>query len=521
MLSYDIKKEHFQALVILEKLSNKSLLAEKAYNFETKNSNNRFFRVSKVKSDEYIAYTVFDNQGRERHLVSKLGKYYTNFWKELYPVDDLYLEKFTKDFWVVAESIKKPRKNNNNWYVLRGESIIEAYRATPRPMGCKSCMTYPTGSNERKDIDSILKLYAENPERCGLLVYGNKRNWFCRTLLWKNDNGEYIHDRIYYPEKWKDKHVKEFEYFCIENNIREARNDDTVVVSFPSSEKFPYMDRFYTANYIDDKKIKLYYDQSLARMENSKGRYDLSMRDTYGDFNDRTRKNCCNCNKKIREFIEYTDQGYVLCNACYDITTVECTICHKRETSFVMTKIIGNEYAHISCCSKNFNKCWLCRRYGINNSEIFPLVINKHISACKDCSDICKCCGNIVPNRNLIKDNRRKYNPICLKCCTDNKGSRELNGVWITNSFGLFFQTINKYNQYEIQHIVTHSRERKRQDYYTFLSQAHQYGIKIDDDFRVAIDSLPENIDGVNWRQLATNYDKIHNSHNQGDDSIW
>lgn len=69
--------------------------------------------------------------------------------------------------------------------VLRGKDIIKGYNTK----GTSSCMS--------GKCDAAYLPYTENPEVCGLLVLGDKKEYQARALLWTLPDGKTIMDRTY------------------------------------------------------------------------------------------------------------------------------------------------------------------------------------------------------------------------------------------------------------------------------------------------------------------------------------
>lgn len=132
--------------------------------------------------------------------------------------------------------------------IVNGEEILKGYTSSNYVSGGsslqKSCMT---------NKHSYLKLYTSNKQISLLIIYAGEQ--ICgRCLIWKCDDGQTYHDRIYTGYDWV---VNRMHEILKKENIKPLTSDNKVTLDAIDFPLYPYMDSFYMVNL---KEKILYYD---------------------------------------------------------------------------------------------------------------------------------------------------------------------------------------------------------------------------------------------------------------------
>jgi hypothetical protein len=156
--------------------------------------------------------------------------------------------------------------------ILTGQDIIKGYSNS---FYCKGKGTlHNSCMSDKKDL---LKLYTHNPENISLLVFydvEDKDKIAGRTLIWKCDDGNLYHDRIYYTQDWFE-HV--YSNICKELGYKKSHNIKhklKVTLKKLDFRKYPYLDTFH---YISFKQKALFNNTP----ENIKIKYSLKNTNGY------------------------------------------------------------------------------------------------------------------------------------------------------------------------------------------------------------------------------------------------
>lgn len=138
--------------------------------------------------------------------------------------------------------------------IVQGEDIRKWYwKKYYHPLSVnsslgKSCMA-------GKECQDFFNIYVENPEVCQLIIMlDEKDQLICRALLWTDEKGRKIVDRIYYMNL----HLERSLINWVKKNIPDATiyGEDTRIFSERSIQlkkwkfdKYPYLDTFSTLNW--------------------------------------------------------------------------------------------------------------------------------------------------------------------------------------------------------------------------------------------------------------------------------
>lgn len=176
--------------------------------------------VRKILSDKDITFT-------DRELDDFVNLYKSKFIDKNKIIYDI----------VTGEKIKY-------WYLCTNYNKMSTYSS----LG-KSCMSSLT-------TQPFLNLYVENPEVCSMAIMVDGENkLLARALIWKDINGVYQIDRIYYTEHWNYVSLSEW----IENWMHKQNKNFTHLDKFKSKvtvelkkwkfNKYPFLDSMRYLNY--------------------------------------------------------------------------------------------------------------------------------------------------------------------------------------------------------------------------------------------------------------------------------
>lgn len=426
--TYNKEQARDQFLDCLQKLklTNYSLY-EKIYNIETSPVDEvafRNIRVSEKFPRSMLAYTESKNDGTIVDRYSKPGKVLSKFWGGD-SNGGSESERFTKDLIAVINGTICADEIGNSTILEKiaiGEEIVDAYCDDP-PWGRGSCMTIHSQGGMRKQVSRILRLYAENPEKCSLYLFRHKaEEWTSRCLVWLLDDGQTKrHDRIYLPEDTSETEYRKRdsiirEYFLL-HGIKEVFDGDKITLNRPSNDNFPYMDRFYLGKFIDHEKVLMAH--------RGRGSYNLEFTCTNGDYEGSDSCYCEFCNERFNEDdLTETNDG-LCCGDCYEKKGFyQCNRCDGHLLKEDMFKVqMGGKFDTCYFCQECFNAIdtFVCNEC----DKIFSLrFYEKHVLRCTEvCDDCFKNVGFVCEscNQDHCKDDNENYaGLICNKCSEDN-----------------------------------------------------------------------------------------------------
>jgi len=215
--------------------------------------------------------------------------------------------------------------------LVKGEDIRkyyshEKYETDKGTLG-SSCMRY-------NRCQEYLDIYVMNPEQCNLVVLmsDDKDDSICgRAILWTDQDGKKIMDRIYTNRTQDEQLFKEFAkkngfYYKRSQNMDEDEPfvspegevehlNTKILLSVNRYNSFPYMDSF-----------KFFYEGVNSYLTNSKRYgYDYQLTDTEGGYDN---DGCELCGGEERvECPECEGRGSFRCNNCGGNCTLECDTC--------------------------------------------------------------------------------------------------------------------------------------------------------------------------------------------------
>lgn len=296
--------------------------------------------------------------------------------------------------------------------IVRGEAVKEAYR---NAFGSESCMT---GGGSR-----YVDLYAENPEKVGLVLYSNGGE--ARALLWDVDQGFTVLDRIY-PDDKGTLHfgLRDWAVGQGYKIIRESREHCTVTLKTPRSGYFPYLDTFSRGKFLDGEKTVKLYNFSSDTCHMTFNRTDGG----WEDDEDNEHYRCYGCDQRVdaRSVIfvcddpyceECVEERFFYCNCCesYQDRDKEVTVYFRRKSKDRLGGQI--EYWCRHCVRMRKESCCRCNKCGEYFLELNILYKNcrpaEGILLCEDCGGECGDCGAFFDREELIKLEGKE---ICKGC---------------------------------------------------------------------------------------------------------
>jgi hypothetical protein len=273
--------------------------------------------------------------------------------------------------------------------IIKGDDIEQAYGDE---VGGHSCMT-------GDDCDKV-RLYTQNPDVVQMVVF-NDRKMTGRALLWTDDEGRQLLDRIYPNDGY---HISMFYKYAEINGwtVRKHNGapcsgqpfvDDlthTVYVRPPNNELWPYMDslRFSDSDPEDDK----------VRLSTSYGRYCLdSISGGFGDYNGSYYR-CEQCGCRVHEDDVYSVNDYTYCSDCYCELFTSCSNCGSDCDRDDVTYVESEDgYICESCLDYNYSTCDHCGEY----HRTRRLAVTPEGYSCEHCFDDywtrCEVCDEVIP----------------------------------------------------------------------------------------------------------------------------
>jgi len=270
----------------------------------------------------------------------------------------------------------------------------------------------------------IVDLYAENPDKVGLVHLKTDGGGISRALYWTLDCGKTFLDRVYgcdtgarmALENWGKKNADMYKEGC-SGQVRFSLEGDNssindfleVTLKVAENNKFTYMDTLSNMVFIGDNKIKV---SSLPK------RHSLSMKNTDGGYEDHDRVRRCECCEDVCEPNDMENiNGDMYCQSCADDYS-ECECCGDmvhHENSVYIDNTCENVCEY--CYSQNYSTCSHCNEVVPNNDTEYVLNVG---SVCYDCicENYTKCqeCGEYVEDGNsqLIESTRKDVCDDCL-----------------------------------------------------------------------------------------------------------
>ena len=219
--------------------------------------------------------------------------------------------------------------------ILKGEDIRKYYHQEKYENGKgtlgSSCMKYDR-------CQGYLDIYVKNPEQCSLVVLmsDDKEDGICgRAILWTDEDGKRIMDRIYTNRTQDEQLFKDFakregfyhkrnqnmsedEPFISPKTGEEETIKTKIKLSINKYDYFPYMDSF-----------KYFYEGSSSRpsylTNSTRFNYDFELTDTDGGHSD-SECECCGGDASV-ECYECDGRGSFRCQNCDGDGTLECGAC--------------------------------------------------------------------------------------------------------------------------------------------------------------------------------------------------
>ena len=195
--------------------------------------------------DQYDRITEANEQGfidlhskeRKKKISIKLGRLLR---KLIVKYNDTIKDSKNKPVELNDELIEKL---HNKWIsynmgvdyeIVSGQDILKGYTSKyyAKDKKITSCMT---------DKFDFLKIYTSNPKQINLMVFYLNHEVCGRCLLWKCDDGNTYHDRIYYSHDWIKPAI---DNTLIKNNFKPVPQQSTVTLDKPNHKYYPYMDTF-------------------------------------------------------------------------------------------------------------------------------------------------------------------------------------------------------------------------------------------------------------------------------------
>ncbi len=281
--------------------------------------------------------------------------------------------------------------------ILKGTDIVDYYKNTDT----ESCMT---GDHAWK-----VQIYADNPDKCSLVVLDDK----VRALLWNTDDGETVLDRIYPSgcdavailQGWATR--KGYVYrpsasFCdgmiTLSDAKEHR------VTLEHGDVFPYFDTFCYG--------ELNYCDGTVVLSNSSAFGDTTFQSTSGGHSHSMQ--CCGCEENLSNDEARVVEGNVYCEYCFDEHFFYCAACYNAEQLENLIEINGSNYCQL-CADSMFSLCNDCREYSEDTGcEVHSG--NEVNWVCDECMDYypqCSECGKHYERNQVIEVDGEEY---CLQC---------------------------------------------------------------------------------------------------------
>ena len=140
--------------------------------------------------------------------------------------------------------------------IVYGKDILKGYTSKyyTKDKQFTSCMT---------DRFDFLKMYTDNPNQIGLMIFYLNHEVCGRCLVWTADDGKMYHDRVYYSHDW----IRPAILATIEKaSLQSITTNLTVTLDNIDFDYYPYMDTFCFGS-TKDKKI------SNSRLNKSNQQY--------------------------------------------------------------------------------------------------------------------------------------------------------------------------------------------------------------------------------------------------------
>ena len=281
--------------------------------------------------------------------------------------------------------------------ILKGPEIVDHYRHT----GTSSCMT---GDDAWK-----VKIYADNPDKCSLVVLDDH----VRALLWKCDDGTIVLDRIYPAgcdavsilQGWASR--KGYAYrlsdgFC--DGMISLSDGREHKITLKHNDVFPYFDTFCYGDFN--------YRDGTITVSNDSEYGDIEFQSTSGGHSDSSY--CCSCERTIPEgdvFVAF-DNDY--CEECFYEHFFYCSNCsneHRRED---LVEVNDSVYCS-TCAEALFTRCNDCGQYfegtgfEVHSSDEVSRVCDECLDNYSECSE----CGKYFTRNQVLQLDDGKY---CLEC---------------------------------------------------------------------------------------------------------
>jgi len=119
--------------------------------------------------------------------------------------------------------------------IVKGQEILKGYTSK---FYCKdkkitSCMS---------DKFDYLKLYTENPNQIGLVIFYLNHEICGRCITWKCDDGKTYHDRVYYSHDWIKPAI---DTTLLQNDLRPLPQNSNVTLDKAYPKYYPYVDSMF------------------------------------------------------------------------------------------------------------------------------------------------------------------------------------------------------------------------------------------------------------------------------------
>ena len=259
--------------------------------------------------------------------------------------------------------------------VVRGKEVMAAYKAA---VGAHSCMT-------ESNADKV-ELYADNPDKVGLLVYDDGR-YQARAVVWNTDEGETVIDRIY-PNNSPIRdaiitYAKEHKWVYRLTDGADDRRLSTqkaLHVTVQHHFKFPYMDTFIWAAPTGENAVVLSNREPSA---NEHG----TLQSTTGRWSNLPFHRCHNCGSWFyRAGLTYKENGntHYMCVKC--ATHRKCARCGRTGALYR----VNVQWVCGECAGERWY-CSVCGHYHSGNTERY-VYADRDGAGCSP-GHICEKCG--------------------------------------------------------------------------------------------------------------------------------
>ncbi len=300
-------------------------------------------KISYGKNDE----TVFDVDKRIKTTFARFVRKFLEIDCNIIP--DHILQKISNELIEINLLRNDLEKNIDSVFkILRGNDLMEAYE---NRIGSSSCMT-------GCDAEKVL-LYAENPEKVGLLVKDRE----FRALLWNTDQDQMVLDRIYSGSTLA---INLATHYCVKNNILQKGNLDeqyTVTLKRPSIDIWPYMDTFQYLKHTDKNVI---CSNECARGFSDNARNTDGTTDDYGE----NTRECECCGNRLSEDNTYWHNDEAYCESCFYDHFFVCEGCNETHPNDDAISAGDNLYCSESCFYDHFFVCEGCNETHSNDDAI-------------------------------------------------------------------------------------------------------------------------------------------------------